>query len=128
MDEHAFPLTAFAVAWLGCSLQYIKNVLLNTCVSNYVPLDKISVYVHICLGYRKSAMTEDQLKKKQQRDNKRKQMAQEKREKDKVHIEQSENMRLCVRKPTILVLIRSNTKLAYAMQSKKMVRGWTFWI
>ena len=23
MDEHAFPRTGFAVAWLGCSLQYI---------------------------------------------------------------------------------------------------------
>ena len=24
MDEHAFPSTGFAVAWLGCSLQYVQ--------------------------------------------------------------------------------------------------------
>ena len=42
--------------------------------------------IYFCPGYRKSALTEDQLKKKQQRDNKRKQMAHEKREKDKVQI------------------------------------------
>ena len=35
-------------------------------------------------GYRQKNMTEEQLKKKQQRANKRKQMAHEKREKDKV--------------------------------------------
>ena len=26
MDEHAFPPTGFAVAWLGCSLQYVQYV------------------------------------------------------------------------------------------------------
>ena len=25
MDEHAFPPTGLAVAWLGCSLHYIKT-------------------------------------------------------------------------------------------------------
>ena len=33
---------------------------------------------------------------------------------------------LCVRKPTIWVLTRSNTNRA--LQSQKMVRGWKFWI
>ena len=45
-------------------------------------------------------MTEDQLKKKQQRDNKRKQMAQEKREKDKVHIEPFRQKICAVREKT----------------------------
>ena len=35
-------------------------------------------------------------------------------------------MSLCVRKPTIWALTRSNTNRA--VQSQKMVRGWKFWI
>ena len=40
----------------------------------------------------------------------------------KVHF----HLSLCVRKPTIWVLTRSDTNLA--VQLLKMVRGWKFWI
>ena len=26
VDEHAFPLTGFALAWLGCSLHYLQDI------------------------------------------------------------------------------------------------------
>ena len=47
MDEHAFPPTGFAVAWLGCSLQYfvqnlhccnLTNVLIFSLLSQWKTL------------------------------------------------------------------------------------------